>query len=802
MPSNLPTEKDPAPIEGAGTVLATPAPPPSYMPLGQEEGLNWRRIFAVMVRFKWLVGAFTLLGTAGGVAVTRLLNPEYEAAATIWVEASSGGAANIGPIRSGQLLTSNAWVDLMRSYVVMDDVVRSLRLYITPKDADDSVAFPSFGIRDPFRPGRYTVEVDPTGRLFTLATDQGQVVQRGSVGDSVGTVVGFAWQPPVQVLRPGRSIEFAVTTPRDAARELSDHLDVRIDLLGNFLRLRLSGTNPRQIAATLNALTRRYVDVATQLKREKLTQLTRILDDQLRYAERNMRSAEIALENFRVHTITLPSERVTMIPGLQQTTDPVIASFFDMKVTREELRQDREAIERALAQARDSGLVADALVVINAVRNSPDLMQALTELTTRQASLRAMRNTYTEDYPPLQRLRQEVETLQQQSIPALAEALIGETANRERELDSRVQSASRELQQIPPRAIEEARLRRTVTIAENLYTTLQSRYEEARLAEASSIPDVRVLDAAVIPQRPVTNTAPRLILMAFLGSLGLAVVGAVLLDRMDRRLRYPEQVSQGMGLTILGAVPHVGGRNGPKKQDDASHVVEALRGIRLSLAHAHGAAGPLLVTISSPGSGDGKSFIASNLALAFVDNGHRTLLIDGDVRRGSLHRVLNAARKPGLTDFLTGHASREQILRSTSYRGLTLIGCGTRTREGPQLLGSAAMSQLIMGLRSSFDVILIDSPPLGAGVDPFVLGTVTGNLLMVLRNGYTDRELAEAKLDVLDRLPIRILGAVLNDVRPAGPYRYYSYYLTGYEAEDEGEEVGAGTKKLPGGKSA
>jgi Mrp family chromosome partitioning ATPase len=100
------------------------------------------------------------------------------------------------------------------------------------------------------------------------------------------------------------------------------------------------------------------------------------------------------------------------------------------------------------------------------------------------------------------------------------------------------------------------------------------------------------------------------------------------------------------------------------------------------------------------------------------------------------------------------------------------------------------MAQLLVTLRANYDVILVDSPPLGAGVDPFVLGTLTGNVMLVLRTGVTDREYTEAKLDMLDRLPVRVLGAVLNDVRAGEAYGYYSYYsyLPGYAANDEADE--------------
>jgi capsular exopolysaccharide synthesis family protein len=164
--------------------------------------------------------------------------------------------------------------------------------------------------------------------------------------------------------------------------------------------------------------------------------------------------------------------------------------------------------------------------------------------------------------------------------------------------------------------------------------------------------------------------------------------------------------------------------------------------------------------------------------------GHRTLVIDGDVRRGTLHQLMGTTHKPGLTDFLAGHGTRADVIQHTRYPLLDMIGCGSRGEAGPKLLGSPAMAELVESLKPLYDVILIDSPPLGACVDPMILGTLTRNMVMVLRTGTTDRTMAESKLDILDRLPVRVLGAILNDVSASGPYRYYSY-MTGYEVVEE-----------------
>src|SRR6266566_5227442 len=647
-------------------------------------------------------------------------------------------------------------MDLLQSYAVLDDVVRGLRLYVVPVEPADSVVLRGFGIKDPVLPGLYRLEVDSQAKRFTLtARGREGVVQEGAVGDSVGADIGFAWVPPAGALTANRRVEFVVTAPYEATGKLAKQLKVSADLDGNFLRMELGGPNPALVTATVNAVANRFVDVADSLR------------------------------IFRVRAVNVYAQGgASVTPNMQYQKDPMFAGLLDVKVSREEARRDRETIERLVAQLPESGLALDALGMVGSVQRSTELAQALRDLTTKQADLRTLRAHYTEADPSVRRLAAEVGALERQTIPALAGALASELRVREQQLGERVDAGSADLRKIPPLAVEETRLQRDVTLAEQAVINLQQRYEEARLAEVSSLSDVRVLDRAAVPQVPAGSLGPILIALAMIGGLGLGVGGAVLLDHADRHVHHPDHVTQRMGLAILGAVPHVDWNNG-KREESAGQVIEALRGVRLSVAHRHGGAGPVVVTVTSPGRSDGKSFVASNLALAFADAGSRTLLIDGDVRRGRLHHVLNRHRRPGLTDILAGVVPLEQAMQGTSTRNLSFIGCGARSHAGPALLSSAAMVQLVAQLRGQFGAIIVDSAPLGAGADGFALGTATGSLLVVLRTGVSDRELAEAKLGILQHLPINVLGAVLNDVRPGGAYRYYSYYLEGYGTRDE-----------------
>ena len=776
---------------GAATTVAHPLsavaqlgrPQHHVSPPAAGEGHDWQRSLTAIIRYRWWILAGTVLGTVAGAGASRVLPPRYLAQATIWIQSSDPRAVDRGqPIGANQLLAASAWTDLVKSYVVLDAVVRERRLYLGARPRDGA-ALHGFAVAERFQPGRYRVRVDHAGQTYRLEDGAGTTLETGKVGDSVGATLGFAWRPTAAELPPGGDVTLRVTALRDAAKELGDRLRVTIDPSGNFLRLTLIDPDATTAAAIVNAVVDRYLAVATEFKRAKLTELASLLGEQLRAAEANLHRAEQELANLRVHTIMLPPDP-TAYPGATAPLTSPLNAFFELRIEREQLARDQQALAVALSQPPDSSVLGSGLGEIGAVQRAPDLTAALRELTAKRAEQRVLAYRYTADHPALRRLNDEIAQLEQHTIPALAQTLRAELAARERVVASQVASGGRALQGIPERAIEDARLRRDVSIAENLFATVQQRYSEARLAEASSIADVRVLDAAVASQAPVRDTAARLLALGLLVGLGLGVMGAVLVDRFDSRVRYADQVTDGMGLRILGALPHVKNREAGPDDEQVAQVIETMRSVRLSLVHAYGAAGPMVVTISSPGVGDGKSFVSTNLALACAQAGQRTLLIDGDTRRGSLHRVLQGSRKPGLTDFLAGRVSLETATQPLAYPSLHFIGAGRRVRESPELLGSAAMVDLLVRLRTKYQVILVDSPPLGSGVDPYTLGTLTGAMILVLRTGTTNLALARVRLGMLEQFPIRMLGVVLNDVQRGELYGYYSY-VPGYGAIDE-----------------
>lgn len=738
-----------------------------------------RRYLEAILRHKWVVLLVTMLGISGGIWWTKRRIPVYQVRATIWFSSDTPEERNAGPIRPSQLLNASSWPELLGSFAILDSVALKERLYILPDRGTPRALLAGFDVDPKFRVGRYRLRVDSATRQYELLNERGQRLERGVLGDSIGRPLGFRWAPSVDLLRHDHDIWFDLTSPRDAAIALRTQLTITLPRESSMLRLELEGSDPAQVTATMNSLLAQFVATASRLRTRNLVEFARTLEEQLDYAGDQMRAAEIALEDFRVRTITLPSEGGgTIAAGLEMTRDPVMRHFFDQKLQLDSVRSDREALEQTLAAMKRGELTASSLWSVPAVHGMKELTDALTQLASDQSALRSALQFYTERHKSVVDLRTKVNLLEAQVVPGLASTLLENMRRREQDLQGRVDGSSRELRQIPTRTIEEMRLRRNVEARQSLYGTLKARYEEARLSEASVLPDLSVLDYPVQPQLPMQNTSARVLALAIFGALVAGIAVALLLDRFDNRFLYPDQATQELGLDIMGVVPRIrSARDDRSRTEQAWQVTESFRMIRLGIMPWQDRDATLRLAITSPGSGDGKSLIAANLACSFADAGHRTLLIDGDVRRGMLHAAFGLPGQPGLTDYLAGHVQLEEVLKPTGI-GLTILPSGSRGPRAPELLASQKMTDLLTELDRRFEVILLDSAPMNAGIDAFVVGGLAKNMIVVLRAGITDRKLADAKLRMVDRLPIRILGTVLNGVRTTGAYRYYSYRYT------------------------
>jgi capsular exopolysaccharide synthesis family protein len=762
------------------------------------------RVLAAIRRYKWLILAVLAVGSSAGFALTRLVEPKYTVQGSILIRKSLGSN---GPITAPGLISDpSSWAELTRSFIVLDQVVQKLGLFVRTQNAADSALVSDLKPTALLQPGTYELRLDATGSRYDLvrpaprAGESDVGIESGMVGDSIGLGIGFQWAPEPGRFVPNARVGFTVITPRDAAVRLGREMNISPGgNNSNLMRLTMTGEQPRMLAAKMNTLLDQFVHEAARLSRENLTAIRTTVEEQLQRSANRLTTAERSLENFKVRTITLPTENTVVAGGTAMATNPVFQKFFQDNVQHKAVSRDRAALQAIIATADANGrLPMEALKTLPPLGQNSPLTTEISNLELLQGRLRGLQRRYTDEYMEVKALREEIRVAESQTIPLLARQTLEQLSISENALKANIDGQASELKAIPERTIEEARQQREVFIAASIYSDLQQRYSGAQLAEASAVPDVAVFDTASVPSRPSSDTTMSIHFVAILASLGLGLGAAILLDQTDRRFRYPEQATRDLGLDIMSGIPTIKNpRNASARLQEASQLVESFRSLSLTVRSAFDGIGPVVLTVSSPGPGDGKSFVSANLAMALADGGYRTVVIDGDIRRGALHSVFSpATQTPGLTDFLAGEAILTEILRPTSHPGLFLVPCGRRRRNGPELLAGEGMMNLLRDLRQQFDAVIVDSAPLGAGIDPFALGVATGAMLIVLRTGETDRKLAQAKLEVLDRMPVRILGTVLNDIGESPQFRYY-YYLEGYgaletAAADESALIGSG----------
>ena len=731
-------------------------------------------LLATVRRHIWLVlGVATAAVAAAGYAA-HVTGPVYRAVAVIRLSdprrALTGGVVE-DPASADERFADPllSLVELLKSRAVAGAVVDSMpTLRMFPRKFSASL------VTD------VAIAADAVAESLHVTFDQDSFVVETPSGlhrAAYGTVVDVGDVRFALSHRPDTRRGLLRVLSRDAAiSRLFDELRVKPRLRTDIVDVAYTAQDPARAQEVVN----RVVDVFRAASADAAQQQSRLrrefLESQLQVNDSLVAAARRTLTEFQRRARSGGSAEP---PGRERIELPGI------ELQREQLLAERRTDEDLLTALRDSGASRRAVqtaLSIPGVAASPAVVQLNSQLFQYEKARDSL-TSLSASHPDLPRLNQLISSAEAKLLRAVQAGMQGTVAS----LDGRI-AAINDLRARRTGSLqqdaEEARLTERVENARKVADELRVEYEKARIAEAVTAGQVEIVDHAARPVKPAGIGLAQLLALGLLVGLVLGGAGAFVADHFGRSIDRRAQVEH-LGMSVLGVVPRCasnGDKIGPKGADA---VVEAFRGIRLNVLNVHGAAGPVAVAVTSPGSGDGKSFVSSNLALAFACANRRTLLIDADLRRGSLHRGLTLRRQPGLTDLLVGDTSLEQTVQTTTYPSLDFLASGSRRRDAPELMASAAMADLVTSLRSRYGVIVVDTPPLGAGVDALLLAMLTGSLLVVLRLGRTDRAIAEAKLEILRNLPARVIGAVLNDVRESSEYHAYRYYLDGYELTNE-----------------
>ena len=329
---------------------------------------------------------------------------------------------------------------------------------------------------------------------------------------------------------------------------------------------------------------------------------------------------------------------------------------------------------------------------------------------------------------------------------------------------------------------------------------LQS-YEQIRVAEAQTTSNVIQVKPASAPDKPIR---PRVLMNSALAAVvgGMLAVGAIFLaEALDDTLKNPDDIGRQLGLPILGTILKHEVQNGnPVTIDEPrSPTSEAYRALRTNIRYASVDTPIRSIVVTSPSSADGKSTIAMNLGVVLSQGGNRSILVDADMRRPTLHTRLKVPNRTGLSAFFVYKSLFRDIddlpegtILETQVEGLRVIPSGKIPPNPSELLSSARMSVIIERLKRDADFIIIDSPPVTAVTDSVVLAPRVDGVLLVIQPGYTRLAAAKHAVEQLRRVKANILGVVINNVEPkSSRYGYYYRYDRAYYAEDKAEVLRA-----------
>jgi len=330
-----------------------------------------------------------------------------------------------------------------------------------------------------------------------------------------------------------------------------------------------------------------------------------------------------------------------------------------------------------------------------------------------------------------------------------------------------------------PKAAEYARLESDVERMQKQCDVLDSRIQEVSVNNLNAgALEVEVMDPAHADEDPIKPKKALLLGIAMLAGLLLGTGVVVVQEWRDKRLRTPEEIVGLLELPMVGLVPRMPPALSPSDRgqvvhaDPMSEVAEAYRAIRTTISFG-APAGSKTFLITSPTSGEGKSTCSGNLSIALAQGGHRTLLIDADMRRPVQHKIFHIDGRVGLSDVMTGKATLREAICATAIDDLYLLPCGTIPGKPAEMLESKRFAQIMAELSSVFDRIVIDSPPVIPVTDARILAASADVTILVLRMHQSSRKLGAAAMEALHKVKASLLGAIANEVETKNGYGYY-----------------------------
>ncbi len=608
---------------------------------------------------------------------------------------------------------------------------------------------------------------------------------------------------------PGAGMEENAPALLASIERLKQSVEARTQEGAHIIVLRAVADSPAAAAAIANALARAYRDYNIQQANKRTFETRAFIEEQLRRTGERLREAEAALQRFREEHGVL---------ALDAQTANTLSRLHGLELEHERAKGERRAIEAALrALASPRGDPAQAAVL--AAPSSPALEPLRARLAELNLKRQSLLTTLTEKHPQVEELTAQIQAAGAEVRRELS-ALLQVVAAREADLGARLERLRRDNADLPEKGLLLSRLQREVDLQQSLYGQLKSKHQEVLIQESGKLEEVSIVRPALPPEKPFNIPSKvMIVLTGLVVGVVLGIVVAFLAEVFDTSIGTIEDVESLLQVPVLCVIPHLEapGRPPPGEaeaepraarsrggdlvthHEPKSQGAEAFRALRANLQFLRLEVKGKLFLVTSAFVQEGKTLNAVNLALSLAQAGNRVLLIDADLRKPNVHRVFGLPRSPGLSDYVLGDYRREEVvgtisdvllgefeieevLKTPGMDNLHMIPAGTKPPNPTELLGSERFRELLQEAKQTYDFILVDAPPVLPVADATELAPLMDGVLLVYTVDRIGRGVLKRAKSTLDNVEARVLGVILNNVKPeAGPdyFRYHSHYYYG-----------------------
>jgi polysaccharide biosynthesis transport protein len=653
-----------------------------------------------------------------------------------------------------------------------------------------------------------------TGAYWSMreyAETQERVIQSRSVAQRVVEKLGLENDPAFLGVRPPTTAaeREALSKSADAVALLQGRISVVPIKDSRIVKITVADTSPERAALLANEVATAYLDENLALKLRTTESATRWLEDRKAELEGKNKASETAVYDFQKRQDMLTASAQDRASMVSQRLTTYNTALTDVRTRNAGLKARADAIRKirsTIGKNEEDEVWAEALGSADGAL----IQQLRVRYLSEEADCAALSAQYLPDHPKLLACRDKANSTKRDLLKALDSTVVGAEAElyegqlKERNLSALLDDAKAEAYAVNGKQIEFEHLRREADNDQRLYDLVLKRLKDIELSGLLRNSNARVLDSARAVMAPVQPKVARSLLYGLVLGLIAGLGLALLIEQLDTSLATQADVESRLGIPFLGLLPRipVAGEDHLLERDlyvlhhPRSALAEACRALRTNLLFMSPdeAFRTMLVTSSAPR--EGKTTTVISLGIAMAQSGSRVLLIDSDMRRPRLNRAFGVSGDIGLSSVVVADSTLSDAIKSTEVPGLFILPCGPIPPNPSEMFHSKAFAAILETVRSQFDRVLLDSPPVNAVADAVVLATQVDGVTLVPKGGFTNRANAQRAVRVLQDVKARIFGATLNDVDVTDPRygdfyaAYHQYeYAYGYAEQKDGHPV-------------